>query len=86
MVLTDREKIIVENMRPLRGCMPAGWETYKALSDEELDTLIGKMDDFIKEYGEMVEKFGEHDKYYVFEFKDIKNRLINEAKNRKKHK
>ncbi|WP_270368546.1 hypothetical protein [Eubacterium ramulus] len=85
MILTDREKIIIMNMRSLRGCM-AGWETYKDLSDEELDTLIGKMDDFIKEYGEMMEKFGEHDEFYVFEFSDIKNRLINEAKNRKKHK
>ena len=47
MILTDREKIIILNMRSLRGCM-AGWETYKDLSDEELDTLIGKMDDFIK--------------------------------------
>lgn len=86
MILTDKEKIIVENMRPLRGCMPAGWETYKDLSDEELDTLIGKMDDFIKEYGETMEKFGVHDEFYVFEFSDIKNRLINEVKNRKKHK
>lgn len=67
--------------------MPTGWETYKDLSDEELDTLIGKMDDFLKEYGEMMEKLGklgEYDEFYVIEFSAIKIRLINEAKDRRK--
>lgn len=82
MILTEREQAIIENMKlPLVRAKTAG-ESYKDLSDDELISLIGKMDDYIHEIGEMQRIFGNYDEFYILELTSIKSRLTEEYQTR----
>ena len=83
MILTEHEQIIINNMRyPSIRTVTAG-KSYKDLSDEELTSLIEKMDDYINEIGEVQRAFGNYDEFYILEFNSIKTRLLDECQHRK---
>lgn len=83
MILTEHEQAIINNMRhPSIRTVTVG-KSYKDLSDEELTSLIGKMDDYINEIGETQRAFGNYDEFYVLEFDSIKARLMDECQRRK---
>lgn len=83
MILTEREQAIINNMRhpSIRTVMTS--ESYKDLSDEELISLIGKIDDYVNEIGETQRALGNYDEFYVLEFDSIKTRLADECQHRK---
>lgn len=58
-------------------------KSYKDLSDEELTSLIGKIDDYMNEIGEIQRTFGNYDEFYILEFNSIKARLVDEYQRRK---
>ena len=83
MILTEHEQIIINNMRyPSIRTVTAG-KSYKDLSDEELTSLIGKIDDYMNEIGEIQRTFGNYDEFYILEFNSIKARLVDEYQRRK---
>ena len=47
MILTEHEQTIINNMRCPTIRMATAGKSYKDLSDEELTSLIGKMDDYM---------------------------------------
>ena len=54
MILTEHEQVIINNMRhPSIRTLTAS-KSYKDLSDEELTSLIGKIDDYVNEIGELI--------------------------------
>lgn len=66
MILTEHEQVIINNMRhPSIRTLTAS-KSYKDLSDEELTSLIGKIDDYVNEIGETQRAFGNYDEFYVF--------------------
>lgn len=83
MILTEHEQAIINNMRysSIRTVMVS--ESYKDLSDEELISLIGKIDDYVNEIGETQRALGNYDEFYVLEFDSIKARLVDECQHRK---
>jgi 2-hydroxy-3-keto-5-methylthiopentenyl-1-phosphate phosphatase len=83
MILTEHEQTIINNMRHPSIRMATAGESYKDLSDEELTSLIGKMDDYINEIGKTQRTFGNYDEFYVLEFDSIKTRLVAECQRRK---
>lgn len=83
MILTEHEQAIINNMRHPSIRTATTGKSYKDLSDEELTSLIGKMDDYINEIGETQRAFGNYDEFYVLEFDSIKARLMDECKRRK---
>ena len=60
-------------------------KSYKDLSDEELTSLIGKIDDYVNEIGETQRAFGNYDGFYALEFDSIKARLVDECQRRKNY-
>ncbi len=83
MILTEHEQVIINNMRhPSIRTLTAS-KSYKDLSDEELTSLIGKIDDYVNEIGETQRAFGNYDEFYVLEFDSIKARLVDECQRRK---
>lgn len=83
MILTEHEQEIINNMRHPSICMVEAGKSYKDLSDKELASLIGKMDDYVNEIGETQRAFGNYDEFYVLEFDSIKTRLVDECQRRK---
>lgn len=83
MILTEHEQEIINNMRYPSICMATAGKSYKDLSDEELTSLIEKMDDYINEIGEIQRTFGNYDEFYILEFNSIKARLVDECQRRK---
>ena len=83
MDLTEREAEIVKNMRYPSVQIKTRGQSYKDLSNDELDALINKIDDYAKEYGEMQRSFGNYDEFYKLEFNSIKLRLESERQCRK---
>lgn len=89
MVLSEKEEKIVNNMRSpyyYIHCKEEDVESYENLSDEELDSLIGKLDDYKREVGEEQRAFGNYDEFYILEFQSIKSTLEKERKKRKSSK
>lgn len=83
MILTEHEQAIINNMRYPTIRMAMAGKSYKDLSDEELTSLIGKMDDYMNEIGEIQRTFGNYDEFYILEFNSIKARLVDECQRRK---
>lgn len=83
MILTEHEQAIINNMRYPTIRMATAGKSYKDLSDEELTSLIGKMDDYINEIGEIQRTFGNYDEFYILEFNSIKALLVDECQRRK---
>lgn len=83
MILTEREWAIIKNMKHPSIRIKEEDESYKDLSDDELISLIGKMDDYINEFGETQREFGNYDEFYILELTSIKTYLIEEYQNRK---
>lgn len=83
MILTEHEQEIINNMRHPSIRMATAGKSYKDLSDEELTSLIGKMDDYMNEIGEIQRTFGNYDEFYILEFNSIKARLVDECQRRK---
>ena len=83
MILTEHEQAIINNMRHPSIHIGMEYKSYKDLSDEELTSLIEKMDDYINEIGEMQRAFGNYDEFYILEFNSIKTRLVDECQHRK---
>lgn len=83
MILTEHEQEIINNMRHPSIRMATAGKSYKDLSDEELTSLIGKMDDYMNEIGEIQRTFGNYDEFYILEFNSIKARLVDECQYRK---
>lgn len=83
MILTEHEQAIINNMRysSIRTVMAS--ESYKDLSDEELISLIDKIDDYVNEIGETQRALGNYDEFYELEFDSIKARLVDECQHRK---
>lgn len=83
MILTEHEQIIINNMMyPSIRTVTAG-KSYKDLSDEELSSLIDKIDDYMNEIGKIQRTFGNYDEFYILEFNSIKARLVDECQRRK---
>lgn len=83
MILTEHEQVIINNMRHPSIHTVTASKSYKDLSDEELTSLIGKIDDYANEIGETQRTFGNYDEFYVLEFDSIKARLVDEYQRRK---
>ena len=83
MILTEHEQVIINNMRHPSIRTVTASKSYKDLSDEELTSLIGKIDDYVNEIGETQRAFGNYDEFYVLEFDSIKARLVDECQRRK---
>lgn len=83
MILTEHEQVIINNMRHPSIRTVTASKSYKDLSDEELTSLIGKIDDYVNEIGETQRAFSNYDEFYVLEFDSIKARLVDECKRRK---
>lgn len=83
MILTEHEQVIINNMRHPSIRTVTASKSYKDLSDEELTSLIGKIDDYVNEIGETQRAFSNYDEFYVLEFDSIKARLADECKRRK---
>lgn len=83
MILTEHEQVIINNMRHPSIRTVTASKQYKDLSDEELTSLIGKIDDYVNEIGETQRAFGNYDEFYVLEFDSIKARLVDECQRRK---
>lgn len=83
MILTEHEQAIINNMRHPTIRMATAGKSYKDLSDEELTSLIGKMDDYMNEIGEIQRTFGNYDEFYILEFNSIKDLLVDECQRRK---
>ena len=83
MILTEHEQEIINNMRHPSIRMATAGKSYKDLSDEELTSLIGKMDDYMNEIGEIQRTFGNYDEFYILEFNSIKAHLVDECQRRK---
>ncbi|WP_270368221.1 hypothetical protein [Eubacterium ramulus] len=81
MILTQHEQVIINNMK--HPSTVTASKSYKDLSDEELTSLIGKIDDYVNEIGETQRAFGNYDEFYVLEFDSIKARLVDECQRRK---
>lgn len=83
MILTEHEQAIINNMRysSIRTVMAS--ESYKDLSDEELISLIDKIDDYVNEIGETQRALDNYDEFHVLEFDSIKARLVDECQHRK---
>lgn len=83
MILTEHEQAIINNMRYSSIRTVTVSESYKDLSDEELISLIDKIDDYVNEIGETQRALGNYDELYVLEFDSIKARLVDECQYRK---
>ena len=83
MILTEYEQAIINNMRYSSIRTVTASELCKDLSDEELISLIDKIDDYVNEIGETQRALGNYDEFYVFEFDSIKTRLVDECQHRK---
>ena len=83
MILTEHEQVIINNMRHPSIRTVTASKSYKDLSDEELTSLIGKIDDYVNEIGETQRVFGNYDEFYALEFDSIKARLVDECQRRK---
>lgn len=83
MILTEYEQAIINNMRYSSIRTVTTSESYKDLSDEELISLIGKIDDYVNEIGETQRALGNYDEFYLLEFDSIKTRLVDECQHRK---
>lgn len=83
MILTEHEQVIINNMRHPSIRTVTASKSYKNLSDEELTSLIGKIDDYVNEIGETQRAFGNYDEFYVLELDSIKARLVDECQRRK---
>lgn len=83
MILTGHEQAIINNMRYLSIRTVTAGESYKDLSDEELISLIDKIDDYVNEIGETQRALGNYDEFYELEFDSIKARLVDECQHRK---
>lgn len=81
MILTQHEQVIINNMKHPSIRTVTASKSYKDLSDEELTSLIGKIDDYVNEIGETQGAFGNYDE--VLEFDSIKARLVDECQRRK---
>lgn len=89
MVLSEKEEKIVNNMKSSYcyiHCKGDDIESYENLSDEELDSLIGKLDDYKREVREEQRAFGNYDEFYILEFQSIKSTLEKEREKRKSSK
>lgn len=89
MILSEKEEKIVNNMRSLYyyiHCKGEDIESYENLSDEELDSLIGKLDDYKREVREEQRAFGIYDEFYILEFQSIKSTLEKEREKRRSSK
>lgn len=89
MVLSEKEEKIVNNMKSSYyyiHCKGEDIESYENLSDEELDSLIGKLDDYKREVREEQRAFGNYDEFYILEFQSIKSTLEKEREKRKSSK
>ena len=85
MILTENEQAIINNMRYPTICMATTGKSYKDLSDEELTSLISKMDDYMNEIGEIQRTFDNYDEFYTLEFNSIKDLLVDEYQRRKNY-
>ncbi len=83
MILTEHEQAIINTMRHPTICIATAGESYKDLSDEELTSLINKMDDYMNEIGKIQRTFGNYDEFYILEFNSIKALLVDEYQRRK---
>lgn len=83
MILTGHEQAIINNMRYSSIRTVTASESCKDLSDEELISLIDKIDDYVNEIGETQRALGNYDEFYVLEFDSIKARLVDECQHRK---
>ena len=83
MILTGYEQAIINNMRYSSIRTVTASESYKDLSDEELISLIDKIDDYVNEIGETRRALGNYDEFYLLEFDSIKARLVDECQYRK---
>lgn len=83
MILTEHEQAIINNMRYSSIRIVTASESYKDLFDEELISLIDKIDDYVNEIGETQRALGNYDEFYVLEFDSIKARLVDECQHRK---
>lgn len=83
MILTGHEQVIINNMRYSSIRTVTASELCKDLSDEELISLIDKIDDYVNEIGETQRALGNYDEFYVLEFDSIKTRLVDECQHRK---
>ena len=66
MILTGHEQAIINNMRYSSIRTVTASESYKDLSDEELISLIDKIDDYVNEIGETQRVLGNYDEFYEF--------------------
>ena len=66
MILTEHEQAIINNMRYSSIRTVTASESYKDLSDEELISLIDKIDDYVNEIGETQRALGNYDEFYEF--------------------
>lgn len=83
MILTEHEQLIIRNMSLPSIRMGTVGESYENLSNDELISLIDKMDDYMNEIGETKREFGDYDEFYKIELKHIKSRLVEEFQKRK---
>lgn len=83
MILTEHEQVIINNMRYSSIRTVTTSELCKDLSDEELISLIDKIDDYVNEIGETQRALGNYDEFYLLEFDSIKARLVDECQHRK---
>lgn len=83
MILTEHEQAIINNMRHPTIRMATAGKSYKDLSDEELTSLIDKMDAYMNEIGKIQRTFGNYDEFYILEFNSIKALLVDECQRRK---
>ena len=83
MILTEHEQAIINNMRYSSIRTVTASESYKDLSDEELISLIDKIDDYVNEIGETQRALGNYDEFYELEFDSIKTCLVDECQHRK---
>lgn len=83
MILTEHEQVIINNMRYSSIRTVTTRELCKDLSDEELISLIDKIDNYVNEIGETQRALGNYDEFYVLEFDSIKARLVDECQYRK---
>lgn len=82
-ILTEHEQVIINNMRYPSIRTVTTSELCKDLSDEELISLIDKIDDYVNEIGETQRALGNYDEFYVLEFDSIKTCLVDECQHRK---
>ncbi len=83
MILTEHEQLIIRNRSLPSIRMGTVGESYENLSDDELISLIDKMDDYMNEIGETKREFGDYDEFYKIELKHIKSRLVEKFQKRK---